>query len=116
MQGDKVMEDGISFFMPDGRNFFGRIEITRSEMFVFKKSKWVVYLFGLIGNALAKGKEELRIQFGDIAEAKKERYMLNKNAYYVTMRDGYTYILIFDHPKTTIEYLESVIGQAAKQS
>ena len=102
--------------MPNGSNFFGKIEITGSEMIIFKKSKWIVYLFGLLGNALAKGKEELRIRFADIAEAKKERYMLNKNAYYVTTKQGYTYILIFDHPKTTIEYLNSLIPAAITQN
>ncbi len=109
------MEDGINFFMPDGRNFFGKIQITGSEMIIYKKSKWILLLFGMIGNALARGKEELRIRFEDIAEAKKERYMLNKNAYYVTMKDGYEYILIFDHPRATIDYLNSMIPAAITQ-
>lgn len=70
-------------------------------------------MFGLIGNALDQGKEEMRIRFADVAQAKKDRYMLNKNAYYVTLRDGATFILIFDHPKTTIGYLDSVLNRSA---
>jgi len=110
------VEDGVNFFMPDGENFFGRIEVTSTEMIIFKKSRWIALLFGLIGNALARGKEELRIRFEDIAEAKKDKFRLNKNAYYVTMKEGWTYTLIFDDPKTTIDYLNSVIPTAVSQN
>ena len=104
------MEDGINIFYPNGRNDFGVVEISQTEIAIYTKSVASVVGFSLIGSVLDKRKENFRISISDIVAGKQQRFRLNKNAYYITMKDGSTYVLIFDRPKTTIPYLESLIN------
>jgi hypothetical protein len=120
------MEDGIVLHYPDGSCFLGCVKINDTEMFFFKKSGKGIYnrisivsggiasgvYNSLIPNALASEEKKNGIQIDEIVEAKRKRFRLNKNAYYVTLKDGNTYIMIFDNPNSTIEYLESVISKA----
>ena len=103
------MEDGINIFYPDGHNEVGRIHVSSTEIIIFKKSMFVMVLFGIIGNLLFKGKETLRLNISDIISGHKEKFRLNKNAYHITTKNGETYILCFDSPKKMIPYLESLI-------
>ncbi len=106
------MEDGINIFYPNGGNDLGRVVISENEIVIYKKSIASVVGLGLLGSILDKGKENLRINISDIVSGKQERFRLSKNAYHITMRDGNTYVLIFDRPKTTIPYLEKLIGKS----
>ena len=104
------MEDGINIFYPNGGNDLGRVVISSTEITIYKKSKAIVACFGLLGSLLDKGKKNLTININEIAFGTQERFRLNKNAYHITMKDGSKYVLIFDRPRTTIPYLESLIS------
>lgn len=103
------MEDGINIFYPDKHNVMGKMYITNEEIIIYKRS--VATLLGLrtVGVLLDGNKPILRINIADIIEGKKERFRLNKNAFYLTLKDGNTYICCFDKPKITIPYLEGLI-------
>lgn len=116
------MEDGINIFYPNGRNDLGRVVISPTEIIISERQSGFVggvtasasvvgaHGLSLILDKLNKEKESLRISIGDIITGKQQRFRLNKNAYYITMKDGSTYVLIFDRPKTTIPYLDSLIN------
>lgn len=116
------MEDGIVLHYPDGSCFLGILRINDSELVFFEKNEQGIFRTNVMvnevvdcfaPNSLASIKKRDRVQIDEIVEAKRKRYRLNKNAYYLTLKDGNTYVLIFDHPNSTIDYLESVIRKAA---
>lgn len=116
------IKDGINIFFPDGHNEVGNALISMTEIIISERQSGFVggvtasasvvgaYGLSLILDKLKKEKESLRISIGDIITGKQQRFRLNKNAYYITMKDGSTYVLIFDRPKTTIPYLDSLIN------
>lgn len=111
-QGEYMqIKDGVSIFYPNGHNEIGYVLITTTEIIVYKKSKFVMLAFGMIGTMLDEGQEAMRIRISEIANGYKERFRLNKNAYYLNMKNGDTYIMCFDKHKTTIPYLDSLIGR-----
>ncbi len=108
------MEDFITFYYADGSHFAGRIAITKSELILYKKSIFTSLFLGFVGYALTRGKEELRIQINQIANIKKDKYKRNKNACYMTMQNGETYILAFGNPPELMEHLSYRMKIAAK--
>jgi len=108
------MDDFIKFFYTDGCHFAGRIKITNSEIIIYKKSICTVLFLGIIGDIFIRGKEHLRIQINNIANLKKDRYKRNKNACYMTLQSGETYIIFLNNPQETIDYLNYRIRIAAK--
>lgn len=109
-KGECIMEDGINIFYPNGGNDLGRVVISPTEITIYKKSIATIACFGLLSSILDKGKKNMTISISDIDFGTQERFRLNKNAYHITMKDGTKYVLIFDRPKTTIPYLESLIS------
>ena len=109
--GYSQIKDGVNIFYPNGHNEIGYVLISPTEIIVYKKSKVVMAAFGLVGTLLDEGQEAMRIRISEIANGYKERFRLNKNAYYINMKNGDTYIMCFDKHKTTIPYLDSLIGR-----
>ena len=107
------MEDGLKCFLTDGSYFLGRMEITDSEIIIYKKNWWICVLLGTVGYAISTGKEYERFNISDISDAARESFRLNRNAYHVTLKhDRGEFMFIFDHPRLTIGYLDAMILEA----
>lgn len=101
--------DGLNLFFPDKHNELGRVlifphEIVAVECDFIRNS--ADYLSNFLNNAVVT----LRLPVSEIVSGKKARFRINPNAYYITMRNGETFVMIFDNPKTTIPVLDSIIN------
>lgn len=105
----QTVKDGVNVVYPDGHSEIGDIYISATEIVFVKKSKAVLLAFGMIGNHLEKGTETLRFPTSDIVGGQRTRIGLNVNVYQITLRNGETYRLCMNHPKT-VTYLESMFG------
>ena len=94
---------------PDKHNELGRVlifpdQIVAVECDFIRNSN--DYMSNFLNNAVVT----LRLPVSQIASGKKARFRINPNAYYITMRNGETYVMIFDNPRTTIPVLDAIIN------
>jgi hypothetical protein len=113
------MEDGIVLHYPDGSCFLGQIQINDTELIFLEKNEKLKRISMMTEkitgpNALSRTAKIDKIRVDEIINAQRKRNRLNKNAYFVTLKNGTIYMMVFDHPKRTIEYLESVINKEEK--
>ena len=98
------MEAEVVVYFADGHNVVGQIFISQAGLSVKKRT-----LFG----GYSKN-EALHIDLKDIAETKIDKYRMNKKAYYITTKDGNSYILGIGIPDITIPYIDSLIEETKK--
>lgn len=105
-------------FIPPKANFvIGAINVTKEEIILFKKSKFIALGFGAIGaiiSAKSKGKEFQRIQFSNVRTIEMKKFKMSKKACYVTLMDESEYIFKLPKPEATIASLQQSLKEAKK--
>lgn len=105
----ETVKDRVNIVYPDGHSEIGDLYISDTELMFVKKSKGVMIAFGFLGNRMEKGQEKLCFRVSDIVNGQRTRIGLNRNVYQINLRNGESYRLCLNHPKT-VTHLESMFG------
>jgi uncharacterized OB-fold protein len=105
----EVFSASVNLVYPDGHNEVGKVDVSANEIIFFQKSKVVLLAFGMLGNAIEKGKEKVHINTADIVGGQRTRIGLNSNVYQITLRNGQVYKLCVNNP-AKLSYFEKRFG------
>lgn len=99
------MEDGVLVYLPNKKNFEGRVTIGIQGIDVKKTSRIISGIFGALGHALDKGKDALYFKWEDITSVEE----IEKAGCMITLKNGEAYKIIFNHPKKSLPYLMNMV-------
>ena len=99
------MEDGVLVYLPNKKNFEGRVTIGIQGIDVKKTSRIISGIFVALGHALDKGKDALYFKWEDITSVEE----IEKAGCMITLKNGEAYKIIFNHPKKSLPYLMNMV-------